>query len=152
MENAETNTLSQDEINPLLTNVHTCPHCTKAFSTDTSLRIHIGRKHHDAQTQVHTSEETDDSTYETCIKKIANLKRSTRILKRVPRGATFQVAEKLSSSITDSVTENTESSWFKLMLFSYQCLNVPEKEENKSLTAAVKENRYFIRRKFDTLM
>lgn len=71
---------------------------------------------------------------------ISDLKRSIPILKRVPKGARTVTAEKLSIRITNCLSTNSIPAWISLMLFSYQCLRVPEKDLKQSLTTLVKNN------------
>lgn len=58
-------------------------------------------------------------------------KNNIRVLRRIPKGARYLAAERLSEAIENCVLTNDEESWKHLMLFAYKGLAVPEKLNKK---------------------
>ncbi|GAV06825.1 hypothetical protein RvY_16746 [Ramazzottius varieornatus] len=73
---------------------------------------------------------------------LQQLRASTKVLRRIPKGAQILAATSLTEKIEDVVEKKSESSWRSLMVFSFAGLKQPVKENNKkrNLTTAVKNN------------
>lgn len=71
---------------------------------------------------------------------ISELKQSTRIVKRIPKGARSLVASDLSRLIEKCVAKNEISDWKNLLLFAYKTLNLPDKKDGVSLVQIIKQN------------
>lgn len=65
----------------------------------------------------------------------------SRVLRRIPKGARYLAATKLSKAVENCIAKNDEESWQHLMLFAYKGVMVPEKLDKKqSLNSEIKEN------------
>lgn len=129
-----------DKIDSIKRKMLTCPFCcdsAKEYKGLTGLKIHISRMH-PGETYKHIPVDQDND-FENFKDTLCNLRRKTRILKRIPRGARTLAAKKLCEIIDGSVRINDEKSWKKLMTFSYYALRVPKKS-SKSLVTIVKKN------------
>jgi hypothetical protein len=72
---------------------------------------------------------------------LSNLKSKIPVLKRVPKAARPLVSNELTNVINDVVEKNTDVTWYKLFLFTYAVLQLPQKKnKSKNLTTFVKEN------------
>uniref|UniRef100_A0A8D8VFV8 Uncharacterized protein n=1 Tax=Cacopsylla melanoneura TaxID=428564 RepID=A0A8D8VFV8_9HEMI len=73
---------------------------------------------------------------------LTGMKMHVRVLKRVPKGARYSAAIKLTNIMKSCAHENSFDSWEKLFTFSYSCLRTPIRSKNnkQSLTSLVKEN------------
>uniref|UniRef100_A0A8D9A467 Uncharacterized protein n=1 Tax=Cacopsylla melanoneura TaxID=428564 RepID=A0A8D9A467_9HEMI len=137
-----------------------CPHCNKRYKKR-GLTRHIRCAHpNDATSSQILSQVQNDSQASQNIldqirmrtpldppgqpnrftDEISTLKRNVPILKRIPKGARNVTAEKLSTRILRCINSNSVDAWKKLLLFSYECLRVPEKQGSRSLTNLVKDN------------
>ena len=70
------------------------------------------------------------------------MKRSTRILKRIPKAARSPSAFALSSAINACLKDNSYSSWVNLLTFSYKTFNLSSAAGKKksSLSSQIKKN------------
>ena len=73
---------------------------------------------------------------------LRGLRKSNRVLRRVPKSARHQTAESLIAILDSCVHENDEASWNRLMYFAYSAFSLPDDLENRkiSLTTLVKQN------------
>ena len=56
----------------------------------------------------------------------ADIRRSTRILKRIPRAARYLAATKLASALDDVTNKNDSDSWERLFKFASRCFAQPQ--------------------------
>jgi DNA/RNA endonuclease YhcR with UshA esterase domain len=57
---------------------------------------------------------------------LSNLKSKIPVLKRVPKAARPLVSNELTNVINDVVEKNTDVTWYKLFLFTYAVLQLPQ--------------------------
>lgn len=77
-------------------------------------------------------DDVQDKTFE---ERLRDLKRNTKLLKRVPRGTRILCASALIDCVEQAVSINNDTAWDNLMTFSYKCLSVPPKQETNSLSS-----------------
>lgn len=114
-----------------------CNRCQKICKGKIGLRIHYSRMHKEFLSDLDMETSLIPEDIQSFVSMLSRAKRNIRVLKRVPKGARIAAAQKLSQ-LMDSCISNTTSAWMNLLLFSYTCLQVPEKSTN--LTQAVKDN------------
>ncbi|KAJ2937326.1 hypothetical protein O0L34_g17637 [Tuta absoluta] len=131
-----------------------CPYCPglqKLFVLPHGLNRHIGRMHKERATEEQTTValHPSGSSSNSCqvhtpgaasLADLPSLKRCTRVLKHVPKGARYLAAGKLSHIVEKCIQSNTTDDWFALLSFSFTALKVPDHDKQRSLTAKVKEN------------
>jgi hypothetical protein len=66
-------------------------------------------------------------------------KQKIHTLRRIPKGARYSSADKLSSVINNCVKTNSAVAWENLLLFSYKAFNINE-SNSKNLTSKIKLN------------
>lgn len=71
---------------------------------------------------------------------VSDLKRTYRIVKRIPKGARSVVANDLSRLIEKCLSTNDVADWRELLLFTFKALRLPEKEAGVSLVQIIKQN------------
>ena len=72
---------------------------------------------------------------------IAKLKRSCRVIPRIPRGARIQVAEALTKLIETALDEKSAAAWSQLLSFPLLALSVPSRDKSSpdvSFTTKIK--------------
>lgn len=119
-----------------------CPVCIdKSFKGKKGLRIHWARAHPD---QPFTSPDLPSSSvHDSLPYKLAYCKNNIPVLRRIPKGARFFAAEKLSQVIDRCVAQNSVNCWSDLLMFPYIAFRVPNKVNNRytsSLVSCIKEN------------
>lgn len=115
------------------------------FKGQHGLNVHIGKAHKNrsndgpstlsAPPPLHFSHTPPQQPFWLAL---SNLKLSISVVKRIPRGARFTVAQNLSNRIKKVVNENSEHAWEQLLTFSFQVLHA--KNTEKSLTSSIKNN------------
>lgn len=131
-----------------------CNVCKKVLQTEKGLKLHknhcIKKNQNENLSQSNVTHENNNLHCEeslNCItvntdsnvnsnedsfgKLLSKLKRRVPILKRIPKGARKVTAEKLSHRISDCIRTNSREARINLMLFSYVCLRLPEKENGR---------------------
>ena len=73
---------------------------------------------------------------------LAELKRSSKVIPRIPKGARIQAAEALTQLIGSAVVTKTEASWLRLFQFPLIALSMPARDsrarDDVSLTTKIK--------------
>jgi hypothetical protein len=124
---------------------HQCEFCWKSFKTCQGLKIHCSKIHQLKETlpfKKH-SQNSGEKIYTNVFQEnyLSNLKSKIPVLKRVPKAVRPLVSNELTNVINDVVEKNTDVTWYKLFLFTYAVLQLPQKKnKSKSLTTFVKEN------------
>jgi hypothetical protein len=124
---------------------HQCEFCWKSFKTCQGLKIHCSKIHQIKETlpfKKH-SQNSEEKIYTNVFQEnyLSNLKTKIPVLKRVPKAARPLVSNELTNVINDVVEKNTDVTWYKLFLFTYAVLQLPQKKnKSKNLTTFVKEN------------
>lgn len=72
--------------------------------------------------------DTSTITIESITDKLASMKRNTKLLKRIPKGARVLAGHNLAIIIDKCVQKNDIKSWFDLLFFSYAAFQIPEKK------------------------
>lgn len=150
----QSNTSSSSALDVLLE----CSICAdrKLYKGPRGLKIHCSRRHVPRTDIVSTPDASQGSPSGTSTlgapintslaAKLAQLKRSVKVIKRIPRGARVTVAQSLAECVARVVGENTLSAWENLFTFSYKTLHLGPDSKNRSLTSIIKHNtsRHFI--------
>jgi hypothetical protein len=124
---------------------HQCKFCWKSFKTCQGLKIHCSKIHQIKETlpfKKH-SQNSEEKIYTNVFQEnyLSNLKSKIPVLKRVPKAARPLISNELTNVINDVVEKNTDVTWYKLFLFTYAVLQLPQKKnKSKNLTTFVKEN------------
>ena len=75
--------------------------------------------------------------------RLANLKQTRPVVRRIPRGARVQAAGALATLIETALEERTETSWTRLFLFAFLALHLPSRHhasaDSSTLTAKIKQ-------------
>lgn len=117
-----------------------CPFCevsSTKYKNANGLKIHIARKHPDEKLEYASS--LKSNSIQNFKERLCSLRQNIRILKRIPKGARYVAANKLSQLIEICLRKNDLTSWQDLMFFSYYALQVPKKSST-SLARVVKKN------------
>lgn len=140
-------------MNSVLTAPLTCPYCpgsSRSFSAH-GLKVHIGRMHKGAlQPAVASQTVASDpllaqngmssGSQARSLDVIATLKKSTPVLRHIPKGARNQAAGRLCEIVDKCVDCNEVEDWYALLTFAFSALRVPSKELPGNMTAKVKAN------------
>lgn len=102
------------------------------------LRIHLNKKHTDELVTESASNESVDAT-ESLRAKLARAKSNVPVLRRIPKGARYAVADKLCAVVKHCIDRNSLEAWTQLFLFSYIVLT-SDKDKRKTLTTKIKNN------------
>ncbi|PSN49584.1 hypothetical protein C0J52_09731, partial [Blattella germanica] len=131
-----TNDFSLEEPNTFVS----CPHCpqgdNRIFRGARGLRIHHARVHSD----ICDSTKVMPASCANLSDSPLQLKKTVRVLHRIPKGARSSAADRLQSLINICISTNDDHDWSNLMLFAYSALRVPDKNINKSLVSKIKDN------------
>jgi hypothetical protein len=109
---------------------HKCEFCWKSFKTCQGLKIHCSKIHQIKETlpfKKH-SQNSEEKIYTNVFQEnyLSNLKTKIPVLKRVPKAARPLVSNELTNVINDVVEKNTDVTWYKLFLFTYAVLQLPQ--------------------------
>lgn len=126
-----------------------CPICAdhKRYKGQRGLSIHCVRAHSpriDPLPEIPTNNASaiasSSSSPSSLGKLLASLKMSSKLVRRVPRGARACAARSLAECVARVVTENNRSSWERLLTFSYKNFHIPHTKSNRSLSTIIKSN------------
>jgi hypothetical protein len=129
--------------------LRTCPHCPSSSRTFTphGLCVHVGRMHKDVPrsapagaTQSSRSLVQSDTQGALSLDSLANLKRSVRVLRHIPKGARNLAAGKMCDLIDKCIDTNGTAEWFEFLTFAYSALRAPDATGSGNLTTKVKRN------------
>lgn len=125
-------------VNAILIACHLCPaNNRKKFKGQRGLKIHISKRHQTTQSVPEATSETPKHFAEI----LSNMKAKIRVLKRIPKGARFQAANRLSTLIDECLIDSQNiRNWHKLLSFSFIGFRLPDKKFKGNLTAKVKSN------------
>lgn len=120
-----------------------CTLCKKFFCGDNGLRRHFNAMHNKIPFDFCNKE--SENNFEISATSITNflslLRQNTRILERIPKSARQLFSIEFNTLLSNCIEENSVLSWFRILLFPYATLRVPDKSNNEqSLTSLVKQN------------
>jgi hypothetical protein len=105
------------------------------FKDEKRLRTHVGKYHCDKQVDISNTNVPRRSIQE----KLINLHSKIHTLRRIPKGARNQSADKLSSVIHECINSNSILAWENLFVFAYISFNL-NGSKIKNLTSKIKDN------------
>jgi hypothetical protein len=105
------------------------------FKDEKSLKTHIGKYHCDKQVDISNTNVSRRSIQD----KLINLRSNIHTLRRIPKGARNQSADKLSSVIHECINSNSILAWENLFVFAYISFNL-NGSKIKNLTSKIKDN------------
>lgn len=113
-----------------------CDICGNLF---TSVKIHKTKFHKDKVSQPEKgSDPTSDNNQADLHTRLASLKKSIRVIKRLPKATRIVAASRLSKLINNCVDLNTLDSWENLLTFTYTYLHYNfDQPRKQSITATI---------------
>jgi len=114
-----------------------CSFCPKSDLTLRGLKCHIGRMHKNEKMENPLINQNE------LFSTLTKLKKHSKMLRRIPKGARLSAATALHSILMKCIQSNTLEDWKRLLLFSFKAFITPTqdlKNSPVSLTTKVKNN------------
>lgn len=108
----------------------------RSFKDKQRLQNHLEKKHADELLNLESLDEIKPSVI---AEKLMFYRNNVPTLRRIPKGARYQAADKLTTIIENVIKTNSVYAWEKLLVFAYVSFNL-KGDKNKSLTTKIKEN------------
>lgn len=119
-----------------------CDICGRTFVGQTGLKIHKARVHKPNVVLTHTPAPPPSPSVETELSdNILRLRRSSRIIRRVPQSVRIPIALELGSLLHECAVENSANSWKRLLTFPHAVLDRSGPRNRKqSLSSRLRSN------------